>query len=234
MSDMTPTPDQSARERSVRITFTKEPPTEEGQQRSERKSMHRIWCCMKHRCGNPDNSAYKHYGARGIRVCDRWLKSFETFCSDMGPRPSLRHSIDRIDNDGNYEPGNCRWATRSEQARNTRRTISVAFRGDVMCLKDWAAVLGIPYDTIKKRLRMGWAVERALSEPVQIDHTNAPNHGIPGITHERYRRGKQWRGVVKIKGKQYRTPMFHTRDEAIQALRSLRCSLGLETQEIVL
>jgi len=91
---------------------------------------YRTWTGMKERCCNSRKRSFKDYGGRGIRVCDRWLNSFESFLTDMGPKPSSAHSIDRINNDGNYEPGNCRWATASQQARNKRprqkRATSVA------------------------------------------------------------------------------------------------------------
>ncbi len=82
---------------------------------------YKSWAALKQRCLNPDDAAFRHYGERGIKVCERWRDSFENFYADMGPRPSPKHSIDRINNDGNYEPGNCRWATASEQVKNRRK-----------------------------------------------------------------------------------------------------------------
>ncbi len=84
---------------------------------------HKIWKSMKARCNNPKSPFFKYYGGRGIRVCERWATSFEAFLADMGNRPDPNLSIDRINNDGNYEPGNCRWATMKEQANNTRRSL---------------------------------------------------------------------------------------------------------------
>lgn len=87
---------------------------------ASKTSEYRAWCGIRQRCFNPANCRYEGYGGRGITVCDRWNQSFLAFFEDMGPRPSPNHSIDRIDNDGNYEPSNCRWATRSQQQRNKR------------------------------------------------------------------------------------------------------------------
>src|ERR1035437_7538077 len=86
---------------------------------------YKCWIGLKNRCLNPNNSAFKYYGAREIKVCDRWMNSYENFLADMGKKPSASHSIDRINNDGDYEPSNCRWATPIQQAANRRPRMSV-------------------------------------------------------------------------------------------------------------
>lgn len=123
-----------------------------------RTKEYRAWAKAFGRCRNQGDSSYANYGGRGIAICDRWA-DFENFLADMGRAPSPSHSIDRINNDGPYSPENCRWATRSEQARNTRRTIRV---GGV-CLADACERAGVKYETVLARVRRGAPLARALS-----------------------------------------------------------------------
>jgi hypothetical protein len=118
-------------------------------------STYRVWSGMLTRCGNPNTRAYADYGGRGIRVCERWL-DFALFFADMGERPSSGHSIDRIDNDGNYEPANCRWATRKEQNNNSRHNRLITINGISKTLEDWANYAGFVPGTLNYRLKMGW------------------------------------------------------------------------------
>ncbi len=121
---------------------------------------------MLQRCLNPRSKAYSRYGGRGITVCDRWRKGgFRVFIADMGPRPSLRYSIDRVNNDGNYEPGNCRWATKKEQNRNRRDNRVIEFRGQRRSVAEWGEVTGLGESCVRLRLNRGWSVERSLTAP---------------------------------------------------------------------
>ena len=125
---------------------------------------------MKLRCGDPNNQAFHNYGARGIKVCARWLgpDGYANFVSDVGRRPSSEHSIDRFpDNGGNYEPGNVRWATREEQQNNTRGNRRLQAFGETMTMTRWSRKTGIGVSTIWRRLRLGWTDERAVSAPVR-------------------------------------------------------------------
>lgn len=130
------------------------------------------WSSMRRRCYDPSMASYDNYGGRGIRVCDRWLDSFENFYADMGTRPSDKHSIDRINNDGNYEPDNCRWATWTEQANNRRSTVRLPFRGRTLSTTEWAEVIGIHSSTILARLRDDWSIEEALTTPIRKQKNN--------------------------------------------------------------
>lgn len=104
---------------------------------------YKSWAALKGRCLNPANPKYPRYGGRGIKVCERWLDDFETFLADMGRKPSPLHSIDRINNDGDYEPNNCHWATIDTQTRNRSTTRHVAINQDTMCVRDWEDKLGV-------------------------------------------------------------------------------------------
>lgn len=127
-----------------------------------RSSEYRIWRHMRTRCENPNCHAYKDYGGRGIKVCDRWL-DFASFYADMGPRPSGSHSIDRIDNSIGYSPENCRWATCKEQQRNRRDTRLVLVDGIKASLAEHCERLGLKYQTVHKRLTSGADIYLALS-----------------------------------------------------------------------
>lgn len=129
--------------------------------------LHTIWSSMKQRCHNPNSASYPQYGGRGIKVCKRWRKSFEAFEADMGPRPSPKHSVDRIDNNRGYSPKNCRWATNVEQCNNSRVNTWLTFNGVSMTARDWAVVTGIPRDVILNRNKIGWSIERTLTQKVK-------------------------------------------------------------------
>jgi DNA-binding NtrC family response regulator len=122
---------------------------------------------MKTRCLNPNARNYKRYGARGISVCASWL-IFSNFLKDMGKRPSSVHSLERKDNDGQYSPNNCLWATAEQQAKNRRSNHRITFGSKTLNLEEWADLLGINRQTLSTRLnQMGWPVEKALTAPVR-------------------------------------------------------------------
>jgi hypothetical protein len=126
---------------------------------------YRTWLSMKYRCENPSHDNYRHYGGKGITVCVRWQK-FENFLEDMGHRPA-GHSIDRIDNSKNYEPKNCRWSTSKEQCRNKTNNHLFVIEGTQVTMAELVESSGIPRGTILNRLRRGWSIEKAISEPSQ-------------------------------------------------------------------
>jgi hypothetical protein len=124
------------------------------------------WRHMISRCNSVSCTGYENYGGRGIKVCDRWLESFENFLADMGEKPSPKHSIDRINNDGNYEPSNCRWATKQEQDTNRRTNRKYTLNGETLCVTEWAKRLGVHSQTIFNRIdTYGWTIEEALTLP---------------------------------------------------------------------
>jgi hypothetical protein len=127
-----------------------------------------VWMKMFDRCRNPRVHNYHRYGGRGITVCERW-SNYPAFLEDMGRRPSNLHRIERINNDGHYTPENCRWATRSEQARNRRSNHRLTFNGRTLTMIEWSEELGLPLFTLCRRIYQGWSVERALTEPIHYN-----------------------------------------------------------------
>ena len=126
-----------------------------------------IYYNMRRRCLNKSDRNYPLYGGRGIVICDRWLGAdgFVNFFADMGERPSVKHSLDRIDNDGPYAPANCRWATKSVQMANRRVSRTITFHGETLCLEDWGRKIGVSPSALFTRLENGWTIEEALSTP---------------------------------------------------------------------
>lgn len=122
------------------------------------------WKSMKYRCNCPSFIGYKDYGGRGIKVCDRWLHSFENFLADMGERPSKNYSLDRYpDVNGDYEPSNCRWAERKAQNSNTRRNVFIEYKGETKTAAEWARLIGITQAHLKDHLE-----KRTFAETVEF------------------------------------------------------------------
>ena len=127
-----------------------------------------IWQGMRARCRDPKDLSYERYGARGITVCERWYSDFAVFYADMGDPPTQDHTLERKENDGNYEPGNCRWASRKEQANNTRSNVHLTLNGVTHTAAEWSELTGINAATIRGRKRSGWSDERTLTEPADM------------------------------------------------------------------
>jgi hypothetical protein len=142
---------------------------------------YRIWKAMKQRCYRPAAINYADYGGRGIIVCDRWLHSYENFLADMGSRPTPKHSIERNDNEGNYEPSNCRWATVLEQRRNKRNSRWLTFNGETRCVTEWAEITGIDRHNIERRLGLGWPVKAILTVKPKIGQRIIENLHKPSL-----------------------------------------------------
>lgn len=145
-------------------------------------SLYIIWSRMKERCLNPNHIHFHNYGGRGITVCEKWLHDFQAFSDDVGTRPSPRHQIDRIDNEGNYEPGNVKWSTIKEQANNKRGCVTLTHNGQTKNIMQWAESMGMLPSTIYYRHHRGWPVEKILANET-IPH-NERRHGHNAISRE--------------------------------------------------
>ena len=167
------------------------------------------WAAMHRRCNNPSDANYQHYGGRGIAICERW-NSIHAFLEDMG-HPPADHSIGRIDNDGNYEPTNCRWETQEQQNENTRRNRYVTWQGRSMTIKAWAKELDIDPRRIPDRLRRGWSVERTMTTPCpkgyeqgRADHLAACSASWAANGARYQRNSKARRGLAAVEPSDHR------------------------------
>lgn len=136
-----------------------------GEAKGKRTKEYQTWKAIKNRCYNPNNHKYHVYGARGIKVCDRWLDSYSNFLEDMGRAPSPQHSIDRPNVDGNYEPSNARWATSKEQGKNRQNTIRATINGETRIVSEWAKMYGVCEFRCYSRIKKGWTPEDAILTP---------------------------------------------------------------------
>lgn len=122
-----------------------------------------IWLAIKKRCYDVSQNGYKDYGGRGIKVCERWINCYENFLMDMGRRPSKDYSIERKDNDKDYEPMNCKWAIRKEQNRNSRKCVIIEYKGEKRIMKEWAEVFGLGYVMFATNIRRGHSIDWILN-----------------------------------------------------------------------
>jgi hypothetical protein len=130
---------------------------------------HVAWNNAKARCHRKTHPRYADWGGRGIEMCERWRNSFEAFLEDMGPRPGPNYSIDRIDGNKGYEPGNCRWATSQEQSENRPDWVNaITFNGETLSMTQWAKRVGISRKSLYDRIALGWPVEKALTLPKTV------------------------------------------------------------------
>ena len=128
---------------------------------------YQAWADMKHRCFNPNHKSYSDYGGRGIAVCDRWKNSVENFFLDMGSRPTAKHSLDRIDNNTDYSPENCKWSTKAEQQNNRRSNHLITIGCVTLNIAQWTKEMGFTEKVILMRLKLGWSEFAAVMTPVR-------------------------------------------------------------------
>jgi hypothetical protein len=146
------------------------------------------WLSIKTRCRRKHHHSYSSYGAKGIDICDLWFDGFEAFLKGVGeaPEPKDQYSLDRIDNTKGYEPGNCRWASTREQARNKRTTDMITYNGQTKCLADWAKELGLVPNSLRSRLRSGWSLEKTLTTPPMRELPHMVDHSKAAIYKSEY------------------------------------------------
>lgn len=191
-----------------------------------------IWRGIKARCLNPRNPVYKNYGGRGITIAAEWINSFDAFLEHIGFRPTPRHSVDRIDNDGPYAPGNVRWATRREQRANTRSVRPVTLNGTTKLFIDWCRELDIDEVVVRRRLKRGMSIEDAFLGVRKRANARGPLHNA--VNRERKMSGvrfdirrRKWRARIRIKGAEITLGSFVSRADAETAVLEARERYGV-------
>jgi hypothetical protein len=167
----------------LRLETLNRPRTHGGKSGGIMKRAYRAWRAAKNRCYYSGNAAYKHYGERGIIMCDRWKNDYAAFLEDMGEPEDQTLELDRIDPNGNYEPGNCRWATRAEQLRNFSKNVFVFHNGNRMCLKDYCALMDVSYGAVNHRRKAGQTPEDAVQSLVAKKLASIVRVDGPQLTH---------------------------------------------------
>jgi hypothetical protein len=180
--------------------------------KSPKYATYQVWGSLRQRCLNPKSLAFDNYGGRGISVCARW-DSFENFLADMGEKPEGMQ-LDRIDNDGNYEPSNCRWATREVQARNRSSNRLLTLNGKTQCMQEWADELGIGYSALKWQIRTGRTLEQAIEAC-----KSAKDPAYRGVSQTKE---GNWRATFNLRGETHHVGTFSDREIAASALREAR------------
>jgi hypothetical protein len=183
-------------------------------------SEYEIWCGIKKRCTNPKCVAYKDYGGRGVTMHPEWEASFSAFLRDVGARPGKEYTIDRFpNNDGNYEPGNIRWATKKEQANNRRSSRLLEVDGVTKTLMQWGEVTGLGWAVIKSRLDRGFSVREAVTASLSSRGRKGDSYtGIKGV----YRHSGKFRASIRVAGRLNQIGTFKTIEEAAAAYQSAR------------
>ena len=149
----------------LRTEMTKERSAKHG---DYKERLYGIWSHAKSRCNNTNNTRYSDYGGRGIKICDEWNEDYARF-KDWSLKNGYKENLtlDRIDNNGNYTPQNCRWATAKQQQRNTNRNRIITFNGESHCVPEWSEITGLPIETIRARLKRKWNIDRLMTQPLR-------------------------------------------------------------------
>lgn len=185
-----------------------------------------FWSAVRGRCEDPNDVSYQWYGAKGIRMYEEWANDIHTFLRDIGPKPSSVHSLDRINNEGHYEPGNVKWSTPREQAQNKSTNVYVTINNETLCVAEWCRKLGVATRMVASRIHRGWKHEDAIMLPItdsDLIRNKGPmkrnKTGFKGVSliSGKHPKKKPYVAQIMYLGKQIRIGSFATKEEAALA-----------------